>query len=312
VPEPIIETNELTKYYGDIKAVDHLTLTVYEGEIFGFLGPNGAGKTTTLLMLMGLTVPTSGTATIGGYDVIKESREVRRIAGMLPEGAGYYEALTARQNLDYIGQLNDIPKVEREKRIDELLEAVGLEKWADTKVEKFSRGMKQRLGIAEVLIKKPKIAFFDEPTIGLDPQGTKEVRDLMIKLNREQGLTIFLSSHLLYEVQQTCHRVGIIREGKLVAADTIESLSNKIVEKGKMVIEFKLTEISRDLIRKIEAISDVTYVKQDDDRLYVYMENDRSREVSETITKHGSIILLMKPKEHNLEEIFLKYYRREA
>ena len=313
MPEPIIETYELTKYYGNVKAVDHLNLTVYEGEIFGFLGPNGAGKTTTLLMLMGLTVPTSGTATVGGYDIIKESREVRRIAGMLPEGAGYYEDLTARQNLDYIGQLNDIPESEREKRIDELLEAVGLTKWADTKVEKFSRGMKQRLGIAEVLIKKPKIAFFDEPTIGLDPQGTKEVRDLMIKLNKEQGLTIFLSSHLLYEVQQTCHRVGIIRGGKLVAADTIENLSRKIAEKGRMVIEFKLTEISPDLIRELEAINDVTHVKQgEDDRLYVYMESDRSREVSETITKHGSIILLMKPKEYSLEEIFLKYYEREA
>ncbi|HIE18946.1 TPA: ABC transporter ATP-binding protein, partial [Candidatus Bathyarchaeota archaeon] len=284
-----------------------------EGEIFGFLGPNGAGKTTTLLMLMGLTVPTSGTATVGGYDIIKESKEVRRIAGMLPEGAGYYEDLTARQNLDYIGQLNDIPRLEREKRIDELLEAVGLTKWTNVKVEKFSRGMKQRLGIAEVLIKNPKIAFFDEPTIGLDPQGTKEVRDLMIRLNKDHGLTIFLSSHLLYEVQQTCHRVGIIRGGRLVAADTIENLSKKMVEKGRMVIEFKLTEISPDLIRKLEAIDDVTLVKRgDDNMLYVYMESDRSREVSETITKHGSIILLMKPKEHSLEEIFLKYYEREA
>ena len=313
MPEPIIETYELTKYYGNVKAVDHLNLTVYEGEIFGFLGPNGAGKTTTLLMLMGLTVPTSGTATVGGYDIIKESREVRRIAGMLPEGAGYYEDLTARQNLDYIGQLNDIPESEREKRIDELLEAVGLTKWADTKVEKFSRGMKQRLGIAEVLIKKPKIAFFDEPTIGLDPQGTKEVRDLMIQLNKEHGLTIFLSSHLLYEVQQTCHRVGIIRGGRLVAADTIENLSKNIAEKGRMVIEFKLTEIRSDLIRELEAINGVTHIKRgEDNRLYVYMESDRSREVSETITKHGSIILLMKPKEHSLEEIFLKYYEREA
>jgi len=313
VPEPIIQTYELTKHYGSVKAVDHLNLTVYEGEIFGFLGPNGAGKTTTLLMLMGLTVPTSGTATVGGYDIIKESKEVRRIAGMLPEGAGYYEDLTARQNLDYIGQLNDIPKIEREKRIDELLEAVGLTKWADVKVEKFSRGMKQRLGIAEVLIKNPKIAFFDEPTIGLDPQGTKEVRDLMIQLNKDHGLTIFLSSHLLHEVQQTCHRVGIIRGGRLVDADTIENLSKKIMEKGRMVIEFKLTEISPDLIRKLEAIDDVTLVKRgDDDMLYVYMESDRSREVSETITKHGSIILLMKPKEHSLEEIFLKYYEREA
>lgn len=209
--QPIIQTHNLTKYYGQIKAVDHLNLTVYEGEIFGFLGPNGAGKTTTLLMLMGLTVPTSGTATVGGYDIIKDSRNVRRIAGLLPEGAGFYEDLTARQNLKYIAKLNDIPRIEAEKRVKELLEAVGLAKWADTKVEKFSRGMKQRLGIAMVLIKKPKIAFFDEPTIGLDPQGTKEIRDTLINLNKEHGLTVVLSSHLLYEVQQTCQKVGIIR-----------------------------------------------------------------------------------------------------
>jgi ABC-2 type transport system ATP-binding protein len=248
---PIIQTQELTKHYGDIKAVDHLDLVVYEGEIFGFLGPNGSGKTTTLLMLMGLTVPTSGTATVGGYDIIKDSKQVRRIAGMLPEGAGYYEDLTAKQNLNYIGQLNDVPKLEREKRIKDLLEAVGLAKWTDTKVEKFSRGMKQRLGIAQVLIKNPKIAFFDEPTIGLDPQGTKEIRETIIRLNKEQGLTVFLSSHLLYEVQQTCQRVGFIRAGKLVAADTIENLTNKLARKDKISIEFELSEISPDLIQRI-------------------------------------------------------------
>jgi len=305
--QPIIQTQELTKYYGDIRAVDHLNLTVYEGEIFGFLGPNGSGKTTTLLILMGLTLPTSGTATVGGYDIIKDSRSIRKIAGLLPEGCGYYEDLTARQNLRYIGQLNDIPKPELERRITEFLEAVDLAKWADTKVEKFSRGMKQRLGIAEVLIKKPRVAFFDEPTIGLDPQGTKEVRDMLIGLNREQGLTVFISSHLLYEVQQSCQRVGIIRRGKLIAADTIENLSNKLAGK-KMVIELELSEISPDLIQEIKGINGVTSVDQKNRKLYVSMEQDRSREVSETVMKHGAAILLMKPREYSLEEIFLKYY----
>jgi len=310
--QPIIQTQELTKHYGEIKAVDRLDLTVDEGEIFGFLGPNGAGKTTTLLMLMGLTVPTSGTATVGGYDIIENSRDVRKIAGMLPEGAGYYEDLTASQNLNYISQLNDIPRDERDNRIKDLLEAVGLAKWADTKVEKFSRGMKQRLGIAEVLIKRPKVAFFDEPTIGLDPQGTKEVRDMMIKLNKEQDLTIFLSSHLLYEIQQTCQRVGIIRGGKLVAADTMENLSNKLAGKGKMTIEFELSKISPDLIHEIESIRDVASVEQEDGKLYVHMESDKSAEVSRTITKHGATILMMKAKEYSLEEIFLRYYEEEA
>jgi len=310
--QPMIQTQELTKYYGEVKAVDHLNLTVYEGEIFGFLGPNGSGKTTTLLMLMGLTVPTSGTATVGGYDIIKDSKDIRRIAGILPEGAGYYEDLTARQNLNYIGQLNDIPKLEREKRIKDLLEAVDLTKWADTKVEKFSRGMKQRLGIAQVLIKRPKVAFFDEPTIGLDPQGVREIRDMMFRLNKEQELTVFLCSHLMYEVQQTCRRLGLIRGGKLIAADTIENLSNKLERKGKMAIEFELSEISPDLIQEIKDINGVTSVDQENRKLYVHMEIDKSRDVSETIIKHGATILLMKPKEYSLEEIFLKYYKEEA
>ena len=171
--------------------------------------------------------------------------------------------------------------------------------------------MKQRLGIAGVLIKRPKVAFFDEPTIGLDPQGTKEVRDIMIRMNKEQGLTVFLSSHLLYEVQQTCQRVGIIRGGRLIAADTIENLSNKLASKDKMTIEFKLTKITPELIREIKAIDDVTSVDQENGKLYVHMACDRAREVSETITKHGAIILLMKPKEYSLEEIFLDYYRKE-
>lgn len=308
MPQPIVETRELTKYYGEVKAVDHLNLTVYEGELFGFLGPNGSGKTTTLLMLMGLTIPTSGTATVAGYDIVKESREIRRVAGLLPEGAGYYEDLTARQNMDYIGQLNGIPRPEREMRIKELLEAVGLERWADTRVEKFSRGMKQRLGIAEVLIKRPKIVFFDEPTIGLDPQGVKEIRDIILRLNREEGLTVFYSSHLLYEVQQTCRRVGFIRNGRLIATDIIENLSKKVAGVEGKTLEFELTEITPDLVAEIRAIDGVASVEQEGLRLYVYMERDRSREVSETITKHGSVILLMRPREYSLEDIFLKYY----
>lgn len=308
---PVIQTQELTKHYGNIRAVEQLNLSVEEGEIFGFLGPNGSGKTTTLLMLMGLTLPTSGTGTVGGYDIVKESREVRKIAGLLPEYAGYYEDLTAKQNLRYIGQLNDIPKPEIEKRILDLFDAVGLAKWANTKVEKFSRGMKQRLGIAEVLMKKPKIAFFDEPTIGLDPQGTKEIREVLIGLNKEQNLTVFLSSHLLYEVQQTCLRVGIIREGRLIAADTIENLSNKL-EKEKMTIEFELSEVSADLVREIKRIDGVLSVDQENRRLLVHVERDNSKEVSETIIKYGATILLMRPKEHNLEDIFLKYYEKEA
>ena len=309
ISQAMIQTKELTKNYGAIKAVDHLNLTVYEGEIFGLLGPNGSGKTTTLLMLLGLTVPTSGTAIVGGYDIIKDSKQIRKIAGMLPEGAGYYEDLTAKQNLKYICQLNDIPKLETEKRIKDVLESVDLTRWTDTKVEKFSRGMKQRLGIAQVLIKRPKVTFFDEPTIGLDPQGVKDIREMIFRLNKEEGLTVVLSSHLLYEVQQTCQRVGLIREGKLMVADTIENLSNNLEKKGEMSIEFELSEISPDLIQKIKDIDGVISVEQENHRLFVYMEHNISKDISQTITKHGAIILLMRPREHSLEEVFLKYYK---
>jgi ABC-2 type transport system ATP-binding protein len=309
--EPMIETQKLTKHYGELRAVDQLDITINKGEVVGFLGPNGSGKTTTLLMLMGLSLPTSGTASVGGYNVISESKSVRQVAAMLPEGAGYYDDLTARQNLRYIGQLNDIPDSEIEKRTEELLEAVKLTQWADTKVGKFSRGMKQRLGIMEVLIKRPKVAFFDEPTLGLDPKATKELRDILIKLNKEQSLTILLSSHLLYEIQQTCQKVLILRKGKLVVADTIENLSKHLAGEDRTTIEFELTKMTSDLIKKIKEIDGVTSVDKENHRLFVHTESDKSREISETITKNGSTILLMKPKEHSLEEIFLNYYTEE-
>ena len=305
----MIQTQELTKIYGDITAVDHLNLTVDEGEIFGFLGPNGAGKTTTILLLLGLSMPTSGTALVGGYDVVNNSKDVRTIAGNLPEFAGYYEDLTPNQNLDYIGRLNDLSRAEREERITDLLADVGLSKWKDTKVEKFSRGMKQRLGIAQALIKNPKIVFLDEPTIGIDPEGTKEIRDLILSLNKDRGLTVFLSSHLLYEIQLTCSRVGIIRQGKLVTTDTMENLTKGLAQKEGKSIEFKLSKMPPELLREIQTIKGVTSVTQENDRLYVYMTSDKTKEVSETITKHGATILLMKPREYTLEEVFLKYYK---
>lgn len=307
--EPIVETRELTKIYGDLTAVDHLNLTVNEGEIFGFMGPNGAGKTTTILMLMGLSVPSHGTATVGGYDIVQDSKEVRRIAGQLPEFAGYYEDLTPRQNLDYVGRLNDLSRTEREERIADLLEDVGLTEWKDTKVEKFSRGMKQRLGIAQSLIKRPKLVFFDEPTIGLDPAGTKEIREMILRLNREQGLTVFLSSHLLHEIQLTCSRVGIISRGRLVVTDTIENLTNRLTGEMGESIEFKLHETTPELLKELETVEGVTSVTQEKDRLYVHMERDSTMEVSQMIVKHGAVILLMKPREYTMEEIFMKYYQ---
>ena len=306
--ENVIETFDLTKRYGDFTAVDSLDMAVQKGEIFGFLGPNGAGKTTTILMLMGLSVPTSGNATVAGYDIIESSKDIRRVASVLPEYSSLYGELTAFQNLEYVGKLNDLTKEVRGERIGEMLEIVGMSEWADEKYEKFSRGMKQRVGIAAALVKQPKLIFLDEPTLGLDPVGTKEVWELIIRLNREQGLTVVLTSHMLNEVQMTCDRVGIINKGKLIVVETLENLTKDMTGGEERNVEFMLSEVPQGLVGDLEAIDGVKSVTRESDHLLVYGGNESDYEVSKTITEQGAVILLMRPKEYSLEEIFMKYY----
>jgi ABC-2 type transport system ATP-binding protein len=225
--QAIIETEELTKKYGQQVAVDHLTLQIFEGEVFGFLGPNGAGKTTTLLMFLGLTEPTSGNATVIGFDPTREPFRIKEKVGYLPENVGFYEDMDARQNLRYVARLNRIPDKISSPKIDGWLKELGLFEEAEKKVGTYSKGMRQRLGIAEVMIKEPKVIFLDEPTIGLDPDGTNRMLDLIHSLSREKNITIFLSSHLLDQVQRICDRVGIMIKGNLVAIGPIEELAKK-------------------------------------------------------------------------------------
>jgi ABC-2 type transport system ATP-binding protein len=223
----IIEADELTKKYGTQAAVNKLTLQIREGEVFGFLGPNGAGKTTTLLMFLGLTEPTSGKVRVIGFDPTREPLRVKEKVGYLPENVGFYDDMDAGQNLQFIARLNRIPDGISAKKIDELLKLVGLFEEATKKVGTYSKGMRQRLGIAEVLIKEPKLIFLDEPTIGLDPDGTNRMLELIRSLSREKNITIFLSSHLLDQVQRICDRVGIMIKGDLVAMGPIEELAKK-------------------------------------------------------------------------------------
>ena len=307
--EHVIETMMLTKKYRDLTAVDQLNMTIDEGEIFGFLGPNGAGKTTTILMLMGLSVPTSGTALVAGYDIVEQSREIRKVASILPEYSSVYGDLTAYENLDYVGRLNDLTKDERKEMIPEMLEIVGMSDWMDSKAESFSRGMKQRVVIAAALIKEPKVVFLDEPTLGLDPVGTREIRELILRLNKEQDLTVVLTSHILPEIQMTCSRVGIINKGRLVVTETIENLTRAMTGSEDRRVEFRLSEVPSGLIGDLESIEGVKSVTEENDRLYVYGSVDSDYEVSKTITGHGAVILLMRPREYTLEEIFMKYYK---
>lgn len=223
----IIQTEGLTKKYGLQTAVNNLHLQIREGEVFGFLGPNGAGKTTTLLMFLGLTEPTSGKVNVLGFNPAREPFKVKEKVGYLPENIGFYDDMDAKQNLRYIARLNRIPDEVTEKRIDYWLEMVGLEGEASKKVGTYSKGMRQRLGIAEVLIKEPKLLFLDEPTIGLDPDGTNRMLDLIQSLSREKNITLFLSSHLLDQVQRICDRVGIMISGNLVAMGPIGELAKQ-------------------------------------------------------------------------------------
>jgi len=237
----IIEAVNLTKHYSRQTAVKGLNFTVNEGEVFGFLGPNGAGKTTTLLMLMGLSHPSAGFAKVCGLDPLRKAREVKRIAGYLPENIGFYGDLTAVQNLEYVASLNGIQTSKASEKIDELLDMVELKQEASKKVGAFSRGMKQRLGFAEALIKDPKVLFLDEPTIGLDPEGALRLMEFIKSLNRDRKITVLLSSHNLYQVQKISHRVGIMIQGEMVAEGSIESLAKEKFGLGEK--EYSLEEI---------------------------------------------------------------------
>jgi ABC-2 type transport system ATP-binding protein len=242
-PQPVVATDELTKIYRHQVAVDHLTLAVNEGEIFGFLGPNGAGKTTTLLMLLGLTQPTSGQARILGIDPAREPIKVKARVGYLQENMGFYSDLTARQMLRFVADLNGIGRREAERRIDRALAEVGLaeDDGPPKKIAAFSRGMRQRLGIAELLIRDTRVAFLDEPTLGLDPDATQRISGLIQRLAREQRMTILLCSHQLHQVQKICNRVGIMIKGRMVANGPIDQLARE--KFGVDREEFTLEEI---------------------------------------------------------------------
>ena len=234
VPEDaVIVTRRLTKQYGDFTAVDRLNLTIRRGEVFGLLGPNGAGKTTTVLMLLGLTEPTKGIVRVVGLDPAREPLAVKRQVGYLPDNVGFYGGLTGRENLRYTAKLNGIPRSEAEPWIDELLHEVRLEDAGDKKAEQYSRGMRQRLGIADALVKRPTVLILDEPTIAIDPSGVEELLLLLRRLVAERSLTVLLSSHILGQVQSLCDRVGFFAAGRMVAAGPLDELARgaeRIVE----------------------------------------------------------------------------------
>ncbi|TMB56420.1 MAG: ABC transporter ATP-binding protein [Chloroflexi bacterium] len=239
-PEAPIVTAGLTKRYGDLTAVDNLDLELRRGEIFGLLGQNGAGKTTTILMLLGLTEPSGGTARVIGLDPARDALRVKRQVGYLPDSVGFYGDLTGRQNLRYTARLNGLQGAGAEATIESVLEHVGLLDRADTPTETYSRGMLQRLGIADALVKDPEILILDEPTAAIDPIGVVEILDLLRQLVRERGVTILLSSHLLTQVQSVCDRVGIFASGRLIGLGTVAELATRFGnDTGRVEVSFE-------------------------------------------------------------------------
>lgn len=311
VGEPLVVAQNLTKQYDGKIAVNNLNLTVNKGEIFGLLGPNGAGKSTFILMLLGLTEPTSGTIKVAGFNSTKEPIKVKRITGYLPERLGFYEDLTARQNLRYTAELNNIPENEIEGKIQEVLEIVGLEKNKNQLVSTFSKGMKKRLGIADVLIKDPQLAILDEPTEGLDIKIANQILDNISILNKEKNITFLISSHQLNLIQKICTKIGIMSKGKLIGEGKIDLLGRGLFGEGRYTIEIEVANITNEVIEKIKNLDKVVKVKLEGNVIEVLSDEDIRPQISKIIVDNNLLLTRMNIKDSSLEEIYLKYFKEE-
>ncbi|AFK22793.1 ABC transporter ATP-binding protein [Pyrococcus sp. ST04] len=303
----VIEIENLTKSYGRLKAVDNLTLEVEKGIVFGFLGPNGAGKTTTILSMLGLIIPDSGSIRILGYDIFREPIKAKERLGFLPENATIYEDLTAWRNLDFFASFYNMPRQEKERRIEELLKLVGLWDVRYRRVKTFSKGMKQRLLLAQALINDPELLILDEPTSGLDPEGAYLVKNI-IKEQRKEGKTIFFSSHILSEVEELADKVGIIVKGKLRTVGTLEDIKKQFMELEGYEIKLE----TKQPIPKIEHPEIIRMEKVSENKAIIFAKKDIREDISEVLSSKGITILSLEIEEPSLEDVFLKtIYRRE-
>ncbi|MGB9673857.1 MAG: ABC transporter ATP-binding protein, partial [Anaerolineales bacterium] len=305
--ENVIETFNLTKKYDRFIAVNNLNLHVEHGEVFGLLGPNGAGKTTTILMLLGLTDPTSGKVSVLGMDPSRKTLSVKSRVGYIPDTVGFYDELTARENLIYIAKLNGLSGNPAYQKIDEVLQRVGLHEEADHLVATFSRGMRQRLGVADVLIKQPQLIIMDEPTQGLDPEGAREFLDLIRDLKKE-GITILLSSHLLHQVQAVCDRVGLFNKGRMVLEGSVTDLAKKVLGRAYRVI----LEVDGDkemILNALQKVPGQVGVHAKDGKYFeVEAEHDIRPEVARVVVESGAKLLRLDVEAQSLDEIYARYF----
>lgn len=306
----MIQTSHLTKRYGEKQVVSDLTFDIRRGEVFGLLGPNGAGKTTTTLMLLGLTEPAEGNAVIDGKDCTRNAIEVKKIVGYLPDNVGFYSDMTGRENLRFTGQLNGLAGPVIETRIDELLEKVGMTEAGDQKVGTYSRGMRQRLGIADVLMKDPKVVIMDEPTLGIDPEGMRELMALIRSLAEEDKRTILISSHQLYQIQQVCDRVGLFVEGRLIACGRIEDLAGQMRRDGHYVLEAAAIPDDSGFRELLEQLGNVESVERNGDFYVVNSRSDLCRELTRKALDGGYTLCHLRQRGNDLDEIYRRYFEK--
>ena len=306
----IIEMNALSKSYGDVAAVDALNLRVEEGEVFGLLGPNGAGKTTTTLMLLGLTEPTAGKAAIEGIDCTRDPLRVKRVVGYLPDNMGFYQDMTGRENLRMIGRMNGLRGEFLEARIEELLKRMGMIEAADRRAGTYSKGMKQRLGIADILLKDPDVLILDEPTNGVDPEGIRELTHLIRELADKDGRTILISSHQLHQIQQICDRVGIFVRGKLVACGRIEELAEQIERENGYCFAVGAQPGGEKLKKEIEDVEGVEGVELEGEIAVVRAKEDVRAAVAKRLVKAGFSLTFLQKRGGDLDDIYARYFEK--
>jgi ABC-2 type transport system ATP-binding protein len=309
---PVITARALTKRYGKTRVVDAIDFTVERGEIFGLLGPNGAGKTTTILMMLGLTDVSGGDVQVLGHDPAREPLAVKRRVGYLPDMVGFYDHLTARENLAYTARLMGIPAGERQARVAEALARVRLADVAERNVSTFSRGMRQRLGLAEILMKRAEIAILDEPTSGLDPQSTVEFLD-MIRSLKAEGVTVLLSSHLLDQVQRICDRVALFQSGRIVLLGTVPDLARQVLGGGFVVEVEALPAPKTELESRLRAVPGVTAVERiGEDRYRLTADRDVRPEAARAVVAADGALHRLSVDEPSLEAIYTRFFQNQT
>lgn len=301
----MIQVEGLTKYYGNFKAINNLSFHAEAGEIVGFLGPNGAGKTTTMRILTGYMPPNSGTARIAGYDVLEESLEARRQIGYLPETVPLYKEMTVWQYVDYMADLRGLRNPDRADRVDEVLEMVDMADRADSMISSLSKGMRQRVGLAQALVHRPQVLILDEPTIGLDPRQVREVREIIRSIGHDR--TVLLSTHILSEVSQLCSRILVISGGEIVAEDDPETLAARLQGSQRFLVRAAKTT-PPELAEAIRGIKDVLEIYETENGVEVAAQSDKDirPEVARLVVNNSWDLLEMRATGMSLEDIFLQ------